>query len=313
MSEKAPSDFSAHVPVLYHEVLHYLQPETGGRYVDGTVGAGGHASGILESSAPDGKVLGLDLDPTALQLAAERLQPYGKRAVLVHGSYVQIRQHIHAIGWDNVDGILVDLGVSSMQLDRPEKGFSFQHDGPLDMRFNPEQERSAWHILNQSAQQELAMILKQYGELPGAERMAAAIIQARPLQSTSDLVHAILSVQKANPRKVHPATLVFQAIRIAVNGELDAVKAFLPEAIACLKPGGRLAVITFHSLEDRIVKHYFKLESTDCICPPKQPVCTCGHVASVNLLTRKSVQASTEETSGNTRARSARLRVVEKK
>ena len=312
MSSESFSADSAHVPVLYHEVLQYLQPKSGGKYIDGTVGAGGHAAGILQLAAPDGELLGLDLDPDALRLAKEKLAPFGTRATLQHASYVEIRSCLQAIGWQHVDGILVDLGVSSMQLDRSEKGFSFLHDGPLDMRFNPEQERSAWHILNQSSQQELALILKKYGELPGAERVASAIVKARPLQSTGDLVRAILSVQKANPRKAHPATLVFQAIRIAVNDELQAVESFLPEAITSLKPGGRLAVITFHSLEDRIVKQYFRLESRDCICPPKQPICTCGHVASIKLISKKSIQATQEEINGNTRARSARLRIVEK-
>jgi 16S rRNA (cytosine1402-N4)-methyltransferase len=313
MSTETPLDYSAHVPVLYHEVLQYLQPKPAGKYVDGTLGAAGHASGILQQASPDGELLGLDLDPTALELAKEKLKPFANRAHVIQDTYQNIRQQLTALGWESVDGILVDLGVSSMQLDMPEKGFSFQKDGPLDMRFNPDQEKSAWHILNQTSQKELAKILRDYGEISGAERIAAAIVQARPLQTTADFVNVILSVTKFNPRKAHPATLVFQAIRIEVNQELETIRAFLPEALASLNKGGRLAVITFHSLEDRIVKQYFHLESIDCICPPKQPICTCGHVASVKILTKKSVQASTQEIINNSRARSARLRVVEKK
>jgi 16S rRNA (cytosine1402-N4)-methyltransferase len=199
-----------------------------------------------------------------------------------------------------------------MQLDMADKGFSFQQDGPLDMRFNPHQEKSAWHVVNQYQKSDLINILRKYGEISGAERIVDAIINARPLETTSQLTKIILSVAKNNPRKVHPATLVFQAIRIEVNQELSGIESFLPNAVSALHCGGRLAVITFHSLEDRIVKHYFQLESKDCLCPPKQPICTCGHKASIKILTRKGIQASADEMNRNSRSRSARLRVVEK-
>jgi 16S rRNA (cytosine1402-N4)-methyltransferase len=311
-SKTASEEKPAHVPVLYHEVLQYLQPTPDGKYVDGTLGAGGHAYGILELSSPTGQLLGLDLDPTAIQLAEEKLQPFGNRAHLRRTSYQHIDQEIARLGWQAVDGILVDLGVSSMQLDTAEKGFSFQNDGPLDMRFDPTQEFSAWHLVNQATQKELATILRTYGEMPGAERISAAIIQSRPIASTTDLVSVINTVVRINPRKVHPATLIFQALRIAVNQELSGIESFLPKAIASLKKGGRLAVISFHSLEDRIVKQYFQLESRDCICPPKQPICTCGHKATINMVTKKSIQAAQDEMQHNPRARSARLRIIEK-
>jgi 16S rRNA (cytosine1402-N4)-methyltransferase len=313
MSSKTPLENTpAHVPVLYHEVLQYLQPVSNGKYVDGTLGAGGHAFGILEKSTPNGELLGLDLDPTAIALAQEKLHPYGKRAYIVQTSYQNIDLEIAKLGWQAVDGILVDLGVSSMQLDTAERGFSFQSDGPLDMRFDPTQERSAWHLVNQATQKELASLLRVYGEMPGSERIAAAIIEARPLNTTADLTKVINTVVKSNPRKVHPATLIFQALRITVNQELAGIELFLPKAVASLKKGGRLAVISFHSLEDRIVKQYFRLESRDCICPPKQPICTCGHIATVAILTKKSIQAAPDEMHQNSRARSARLRVIEK-
>jgi 16S rRNA (cytosine1402-N4)-methyltransferase len=313
MSSATPqNDLPAHVPVLYHEVLQYLQPVQGGKYIDGTLGAGGHSYGILHQSAPDGLLLGLDLDPTAIALARENLKSFSERTHIVQASYQQIRSEMDKLGWKEVDGILVDLGVSSMQLDTAERGFSFQHNGPLDMRFDPSQEKSAWHLINQTSQKELALILRKYGEVPGADRIAAAIIQARPIDNTAELVDVILSVVKNNPRKAHPATLIFQAVRIAVNQELAGIEIFLPEAITALKKGARLAVISFHSLEDRIVKHYFQMESKDCICPPKQPICTCGHIATIKILTKKSIQASSEEMEKNSRARSARLRVIEK-
>jgi 16S rRNA (cytosine1402-N4)-methyltransferase len=313
MSVDTPSENNpAHVPVLYHEVLQYLQPSPGKKYVDGTLGAGGHAFGILQQSSPDGELVGLDLDPIAIALAAEKLQPFGNRVHIEHTSYCNIIETLALHNWDSVDGILIDLGVSSMQLDMAEKGFSFQHDGPLDMRFNPNQEKSAWHVVNQYPKAKLVNIFRKYGEMSGAEKVANAIINARPVETTSQLTGIILSVQKNNPRKAHPATLVFQAIRIEVNQELAGIESFLPDALSALHTGGRLAVITFHSLEDRIVKHYFQMESKDCLCPPRQPVCTCGHKASIKILTRKSIQAAAEETNLNSRARSARLRVVEK-
>jgi 16S rRNA (cytosine1402-N4)-methyltransferase len=279
--------------------------------VDGTLGAGGHASGLLEASAPDGQLLGLDVDPQALKLAHRKLAPFGERARLIHASYATLRQHLVALGWDSLDGILLDLGASSMQFDSPERGFSFLADGPLDMRFDPSNPLTAAQIVNEWPEDELANVIYRYGEEPASRRIARAIVQSRPITGTGNLAAVIERVQ---PRRGshHPATQTFQALRIAVNGELDAVEKTLPVAVQALGPGGRLAVISFHSLEDRIVKEFFRLESRDCICPPKQPICTCGHKASIKEINRRPVTPTEEEITQNPRARSAKLRVAEK-
>ena len=300
-----------HEPVLYHEIIHALQPKNAGQYVDGTLGAGGHARGILEASAPDGLLLGLDVDPQALALARENLAPYGERAHLIHSSYDLLDDVLQEIGWNAVDGILVDLGLSSMQLDTPERGFSFQQDAPLDMRFDPASPTSAADLVNTLSQDDLADLIYRYGEERASRRIAQAIVKARPLQTTRQLAAVIEAIM---PRKghIHPATQTFQALRIAVNEELDRVKNVLPQAVAALKSGGRLAVISFHSLEDRIVKEYFRRESKDCLCPPKQPVCTCRHKATLKEISRKPIIPGEAEITANPRARSAKLRIVEK-
>jgi 16S rRNA (cytosine1402-N4)-methyltransferase len=301
----------SHQPVLYKEIIHALRPKRGGRYVDGTLGAAGHAAGLLEASAPDGQLLGLDVDPQALKLAHRKLAPFGERARLIHASYATLRQHLVALGWDSVDGILLDLGASSMQFDSPERGFSFLMDGPLDMRFDPTNPLTAAQIVNEWPEEELANVIYRYGEEPASRRIARAIVQSRPITGTGNLAAVIERVQ---PRRGphHPATQTFQALRIAVNGELDAVEQTLPVAVQALGPGGRLAVISFHSLEDRIVKEFFRLESRDCICPPKQPICTCGHKASIKEINRRPITPTEEEINQNPRARSAKLRVAEK-
>ncbi|MCW5887519.1 MAG: 16S rRNA (cytosine(1402)-N(4))-methyltransferase RsmH [Anaerolineales bacterium] len=307
---------AAHLSVLYKETLAALSPTPGGRYVDGTLGAGGHAGGLLEGSSPDGQLLGLDVDPEALALATQRLAPFGERAHIRHGSYADLAQHLAALGWGAVDGILLDLGASSMQFDQAARGFSFQKDGPLDMRFNPAAARSAADLVNTLPEAELADLLYAYGEERQSRRIARAIVAARPLHSSRALAELVAKTlggkRPGRGGAIHPATRSFQALRIAVNGELDAVQAVLPQALAALKPGGRLAIISFHSLEDRLVKKYFRQESRDCICPPGQPVCTCGHTASLKELTRKPVAASPQEVAANPRARSAHLRVAER-
>ncbi len=301
-----------HLPVLYQQVIRYLQPHPGGRYVDGTVGAGGHARGILEASAPDGLLLGLDVDPQALELAHAYLAPFGERVILRETPYTALGEQIRALGWEGVDGILLDLGLSSMQLDRPERGFSFRHDAPLDMRFSPRSPQTAADLVNALPEADLADIIYRYGEERRSRRVARAIVAARPIHTTRQLAEVVARVTGSGRPGIHPATRTFQALRIAVNRELENVETVLPQAITALRPGGRLAVISFHSLEDRIVKHYFRQESRDCICPPRQPVCTCGHTARVRVLTRKPVVASAKESEQNPRARSARLRVVKK-
>jgi 16S rRNA (cytosine1402-N4)-methyltransferase len=288
-----------------------LQPKNKGLYVDGTLGAGGHARGILEACAPDGRLLGMDIDPQALALARKTLAPYGERARLMQASYDSLNEILREIGWAKVDGILLDLGLSSMQLEEPERGFSFQHEAPLDMRFDPASPTTAADLVNTLPQDELADLIYEYGEERASRRIAQAIVRARPLRTARQLAAVIESVL---PRKghIHPATRTFQALRIAVNRELERVENVLPQALAALKSGGRLAVISFHSLEDRIVKDYFRLESRDCICPPRQPVCTCGHRATLKEISRKPITPGEAEIAANPRARSAKLRVVEK-
>lgn len=306
-----------HRSVLYQEIIHALRPESSERYVDATVGAGGHAWGILNASAPDGRLLGLDLDPQALELARRRLAEFGERAVLVQASYTTLSEQLRRLGWEEVHGIVIDLGVSSMQLDTPDRGFSFQADGPLDMRFGPTQPLTAADVVNNWSERDLADLIWRYGEEQQSRRIARAIVEARPLHTTQELAQVITRAAggRKNPARtrIHPATRTFQALRIAVNEELQALESVLPQAVEALKPGGRLAVISFHSLEDRIVKQFFRRESRDCICPPEQPVCTCQHKASVIEVNRRPIEATAEEIESNPRARSARLRVVEKK
>lgn len=303
---------SRHEPVLYHQIIHALRPHSPGNYVDGTVGAGGHALGILEASVPDGQLLGLDVDPQALDIASQRLSIYSGRVTLIQASYVTLQEQLRRLGWETVDGILLDLGVSSMQVDTPERGFSFLRPGPLDMRFDPSRSPSAADLVNTLPEADLATLLWKYGEEPRSRRIARAIVNARPVQNTLHLAAIIQQASGGKRQKIHPATRTFQALRIAVNRELDALESVLPQAVAVLAPQGRLAVISFHSLEDRIVKQFFHRESQDCICPPEQPICTCDHRASVKILTRRPIQPDEAEIQINPRARSARLRIIEK-
>jgi 16S rRNA (cytosine1402-N4)-methyltransferase len=327
---------SGHSPVLYQVVLQALRPKPGGRYVDGTLGAGGHAWGILQASSPDGLLLGMDVDPQALALAQARLAEFGPRATIVRASYATVSRQLAESGWIAVDGIILDVGVSSMQLDTPERGFSFQADARLDMRFDPSNPTSAADLVNELDEKELADLIYRYGEDPSARRIARAILKNRPIQTTQQLAGVITEAvgkyevrpsgqgrqrrsQSVAPgegsfhkKPLHPATRTFQALRIAVNHELETLETFLPQAVMALAPGGRLAVISFHSLEDRIVKQFFRRESQDCICPPRQPVCTCGHRAVLNVITHKPIHPQAEEVRLNPRSRSARLRIAEK-
>lgn len=308
-----------HLSVLYHEIILALRPKSPGYYIDATVGAGGHAWGILDASSPGGELLGMDLDPQALEIASRRLSFFRNRVHLIQDSYTTMGDHIHQLGWGGIQGIVIDLGVSSMQLDTPERGFSFHSDGPLDMRFDPSQPLDASDLVNGWSERDLADVIWRYGEEQQSRRIARAVVQARPLRTTRELAAVILQAVGGgkNPResrsRIHPATRTFQALRIAVNGELAALETFLPQAVSRLGQGGRLAVISFHSLEDRIVKQFFRRESQDCICPAEQPVCTCGHKATLIEVNRHPIVASEDEIESNPRARSARLRVIEKK
>jgi 16S rRNA (cytosine1402-N4)-methyltransferase len=302
---------SAHEPVLYQDIILALNPKRRGHYVDGTLGAGGHATGILNASAPDGELLGLDVDPQALELARKKLADFGTRITILQASYTTLAEQLAKLGWASIDGMLLDLGASSMQFDTPKRGFSFQAAGDLDMRFDPTNPLTAAHLVNGLPEAELANLLFRYGEEPRSRQIAKAILAARPIISTIQLAEIITLVTSSRDR-LHPATRTFQALRIAVNDELMAIEKVLPQAIHALSSGGRLAVISFHSLEDRIVKSYFRQESKDCLCPPRQPMCTCGHKASIRELNRRPVQPTDQESSRNPRARSAKLRVVEK-
>lgn len=314
MTMQRPPD--AHIPVLLEAVLDALRVEAvaEGWFVDGTLGAGGHAAAILERG-PGARLLGLDRDPAALELARARLAPFGERVTIKHASYTEIARLVPAWRGDaeGVDGILLDLGISSMQVDDPARGFAFMQEGPLDMRFDPTGGGlTAADIVNEWDADEIADVLYRYGEERNSRRIARAIVAARPLRTTRDLAETVAAAQRGPRQKIHPATRTFQALRIAVNDELGAVERVLPDAITCLRPGGRLAVISFHSLEDRIVKQTFKAEASDCICPPDQPVCTCDHEARVRLVTRKPLTADAAEQAANPRSRSAKLRVVER-
>lgn len=301
-----------HRSVLYQECIASLLPTSPKRYLDCTAGAGGDSWGILNACAPLGELVALDLDPTAVALSRARLAEFGRRAQVVHGSYLDAKAILAELGWSNVDGILLDLGVSSMQFDQTERGFSFRGDAPLDMRFDPETGESAAELLEKLSENELADILWNYGEERASRRIAKAIKSAGAVRTTGQLAQIVRSAIGSSREKQDPATRTFQALRIAVNQELQTLEEALPRLTALLNPAGRIAVISFHSLEDRIVKQFFKRESSDCICPPQQPVCTCGHQASLRLVTRHPITPSSEEILANPRSRSAKLRVAEK-
>ena len=309
-----------HEPVLYKEIIHALQPGSGGRYVDGTLGAGGHARGIMEACAPDGQLLGLDVDPQALAIARRILAPYEHRIHLAQASYTSLSDQLARLGWDAVDGIVLDLGASSMQFDTPERGFSFMQDAPLDMRFGPHVTQTAADIVNSYSERELADLIYEYGEDRDSRKIARAIVKARPLHTTRELVAAIERISLRRGDRVHPATRTFQALRIAVNEELASIKEVLPQAVAALRhrpehgegSGGRLAVISFHSLEDRIVKEFFREQGRALINPPYERIYEEERNAVLKEVNRKPIVPSDDEIQNNPRARSAKLRIAEK-
>ncbi len=304
---------SLHEPVLLDAVLDGLRAcdRQNGLFIDGTVGAGGHASAILKCSSAS-RLLGFDRDPRSLDIARTTLAPFRERVVLVHGNYDSMGKVAPSHGFEDVDGILLDLGISSMHVDEAARGFAFRVDGPLDMRFDPTDGSTAADLVNTLDADELADLIYQYGEERDSRRIARAIVAARPFQTTRQLADVIEQAHRGPREKIHPATRTFQALRIATNDELGALERVLPLAITLLRPGGRFAVISFHSLEDRIVKQWAKQESTDCLCPPKQPVCTCGHRATIRLVSHKPIVATDAEIARNPRSRSAKLRIVEK-
>ncbi len=324
-----------HIPVLYQAAVEALSPRPGGRYVDATVGTGGHAAGILERSAPDGRLLGFDIDPEALKIAKQRLAAFGERILLYRGDYAELAEVARRHGFVPALGVLFDLGVSSLQLGRPERGFSFQADGPLDMRFDPASGESAAELLARLEEEELAEILWRYGEERQARRIARAVVQARksgrPIRRTGELARLVEEVIGQGKMRIHPATRTFQALRIAVNRELERLPAGLTQAVEILAPGGRLVVIAFHSLEDRIVKNLFRREEGRCDWPAGMPVEACPHLRPAGPLRPcrarrgfscarsarlraigRIVRPEAEEIACNPRARSARLRVAER-
>ena len=301
-----------HTSVLLPELVQRLEVRSGGRYIDCTLGAAGHAEAVLEGAVPGGRLLGLDADPHAIAVARERLERFGGAFAFANRNFVELEAAAEEQGFDDADGVYFDLGLSSMQLAEPGRGFSFLHDDPLDMRFSPSRDRTAADLVNEAPVEELARVIYEYGEEPKSRSIARRIEAARPVRSTAQLAEIVRSAAPGPQRHIHPATRTFQALRIWVNDELGHLQQALDQAIHVLKPGGRIAVISFHSLEDRIVKDYFKKESTDCICLSKLPICVCGHVASLRRVTRKVIQPGEVELRDNPRSRSAKLRVAEK-
>ncbi len=324
-----------HVPVMLEEVLKYLQPRPGGHYIDGTLGGGGHTEAILELSAPDGRVLGIDTDIQALARVRERLSDLVNtgRLVLVHGNFAELSRIVHEADFASVNGVLLDLGFSSDQVEDPRRGFSFSADGPLDMRLDQSQTETAADIVNNASEQELADIFWRYGEETRSRQVARRIVRERargPITRTGQLAAIAAAGVPYKAGAIHPATRVFQALRIAVNHELDRLETVLPQIVDVLSANkvvaslegarsenvirggtGRMVIIAFHSLEDRLVKEYMRREAKDCICPPHVPVCVCGHKARLRILTPKPVTATSQEVKANPRARSAKLRAAE--
>ncbi|AKX93585.1 16S rRNA (cytosine(1402)-N(4))-methyltransferase RsmH [Neomoorella thermoacetica] len=304
-----------HQPVLLTEVLHLLDPQPGEFFVDATVGGGGHSRAILPRLLPGGHLLGLDRDAEAVAAARERLAAFGANVEIVQANFRDLAAILEARGIPGVDGLLFDLGVSSYQLDNPERGFSYQVDAPLDMRMGQDQELTAAEVVNNWPEEKLTRVIWQYGEERWAPRIAAFIVASRrqrPITTTGQLVAIIKEAIPAGARRSghHPAKRTFQALRIAINGELDALRAALEQLDSILKPGGRVGVISFHSLEDRIVKEAFRSLSGRCTCPPGLPVCTCGRREVLVPVTRKPVIPTAAEIVANPRARSAKLRVA---
>jgi 16S rRNA (cytosine1402-N4)-methyltransferase len=301
----------AHIPVLVNETIQALAVQLGGRYVDCTLGGGGHAAAILEHSSPGGQLLGIDADPKAIKIAEAKLQTYRDSTLLVNDNFVNLQAICIRYDFYPVHGILFDLGLSSIQLDS-NRGFSFQHDAPLDMRLSPSQEITAADIVNTSPEAELAHIIATYGEEAHSHQIARRIVQERPMETTRQLVQAIEQAVGGRRGRIHPATKTFQALRIVVNQELDHLEAALKQAINLLGFAGRLVVISYNSLEDRIVKQLMQRESKDCICPPGTPTCVCGHTACLRLINKKVITPSPIEVRLNPRSRSARLRAAER-
>jgi 16S rRNA (cytosine1402-N4)-methyltransferase len=309
----------AHRPVLLEKSLSLLELRSNSLIVDATIGGGGHSAAILERTAPDGRLIGLDRDPQALEAAGLRLAAYGDRVQLVRASFRHLREVLARAGVSLVDGVLLDLGVSSPQLDDPQRGFRFAadtaDDTALDMRMDPDAPISAAELLSSASAEEIATWFREYADLPGARRLARAIVATReraPLRTTRDLLNVIEAARIGRGRRHHPATLAFQALRIAVNDEIRSLEEGLDAAIDSLCPGGRLAVIAYHSVEDRVVKNRFRDAQRGCTCPPRMPVCICGGRVRLRIVTKRPISPDEDELRENPRSRSARLRAAER-
>ncbi len=302
----------AHIPVLREETIKALAVQPGGRYIDCTLGGGGHAAAILERSSPGGQLLGIDADPEAIKIARARLEAYSGSTLLINENFVNLQAICIKYDFLPVNGILFDLGLSSLQLNGNGRGFSFQHEAPLDMRLSPSQMVTAADIVNTSSEAELAHLIKAYGEERYSRRIAHHIVKARPIKTTLQLTQAIEQAIGSKRGRIHPATRTFQALRIAVNRELEHLEAALKQVINLLGFEGRLVVISYHSLEDRIVKQIMQQEAKDCICPPGTPTCICGHSACLRLINKKVITPSLAEVQRNPHSRSAKLRAAER-
>ncbi len=304
-----------HIPVLLNEVIEALNPRPLGRFIDCTVGNGGHAAAILDRCLPGGMLIGIDADPEAIKAARIRLAPYGDAVHLVNDNFANLNTIYQKINQNmplRINGILFDLGLSSLQLEDSDRGFSFQKDGPLDMRFSPDQKLTAYEIVNTYPEFRIAQILWTYGEETRSRSIARQIVQSRPLKTTLQLAQAVEKAVGSERGRIHPATKTFQALRISVNQELVNLESALKQSIGLLEMDGRLAVISYHSLEDRIVKQFMQRETTDCVCPPETPVCICGHKARMTLVNKKIIKPTAAEIEANPRSRSAKLRVAER-
>jgi 16S rRNA (cytosine1402-N4)-methyltransferase len=304
--------WSEHIPVLLEEGIEALRPQRGGRYVDCTVGGGGHAQAILEASAPGGQLLGIDADPEAIKTAQQRLAPYAGAVLLVNENFERLEHICSRHNFRPVQGILFDLGMSWLQIEDAARGFSFQHSGPLNMRFSPRQTLTAADIVNTYPESELADLLARYGEEPHSRQIARHIVANRPVHSSGQLARLVERVAGGTRRRIHPATRTFQALRIAVNRELEHLESALAQAVNLLGFEGRLVVISYHSLEDRLVKQFLRQEAQGCLCPPRTPVCCCGHRPSLKLIAKKVIRPSPQEVAANPRSRSAKMRVAER-
>ncbi len=305
-----------HVPVLLEEAVSMLALQPDGVYVDCTVGGGGHLACLVQKLGEKATIIGIDKDAKALEEARKKLADVSSKLILIHGDFRRLQVILKMHGISEIHGIVLDLGVSSFQLDDASRGFSYQEEGPLDMRMNTDQQLSAWHLVNEWSEERLALIIRELGEERYARRIAREIVrerQQRPINTTFELVEVIKRAVPAQAKKdKHPARRTFQALRIAVNEELEALEEVLPQAVEVLASEGRIAVITFHSLEDRIVKTFFKRESLGCLCPPDQPVCTCNHRARLKIVTKRPITPTEAELARNPRSRSAKLRIAEK-